>query len=303
MDAGGVFILNPHDQTVVRKALIPCRRSIVKSAYKLDESFVEFEVLYKKAPISRAGGAGYSLLGTDAIHCAPISLSNDIKGFLAVGSNGRRELGESDWAILKLYAGLNADLLRSERMELESSAATEKKTRRICRVAGGNAYLVPDNTGIAYELFLEAIMSGMSGLCITRTIPARIREKYDLQGTPIIWLTDETVEGEKTIHSLQDLSILISDDVQRVEKPVILIDGIEYLISHKGFQSVYHLLQSKRTQMEANQGILIIPYFRDAIDRKEGKLLEREFRVFRATPERYARGEDALPVQIPNDVY
>jgi hypothetical protein len=72
----------------------------------------------------------------------------------------------------------------------------------------------------------------------------------------------------------------VSNYVQKAKQPVILIDGIEYLISHMGFDSVYHFMQAKRTQMEANQGILIIPFFRDAIEPKEARLLEREFRVF-----------------------
>ena len=166
-----------------------------------------------------------------------------------------------------------------------------------------NAYLVPDNVSLAYELFLEAVMSGADGLCITRTMPSRVREKHNLQRTPIIWLTDETVEGEKTIHNLQDLSILISNYVQKATKPVILIDGIEYLISHKGFGSVYHLLQSKRTQVEANDGMLIVPIFRDAMEAKETKLLEREFRVFRAPTDTFAMKEGLASTQIPSEFY
>jgi Cdc6-like AAA superfamily ATPase len=130
-----------------------------------------------------------------------------------------------------------------------------------------------------------------------------VREKYKLQRTPIIWLTDEVVEGEKSIHSLQDLSILVSNYVQKATKPVILIDGIEYLISHKGFESVYHLMQAKRTQMEANQGILIIPFFCDAVEAKEAKLLEREFTVFGTTSEISRTTGMATPRVQPNDFY
>jgi hypothetical protein len=198
---------------------------------------------------------------------------------------------------------LVADLLKSTSLNVEPAKEVMQSVEGRCRVDSGNAYLVPDDVALAYELFIEAIMSGTEGLCITRTMPARIREKYNLLRTPMIWLTDETVEGEKTIHSLQDLSILISNYVQRATKPVILVDGIEYLISHKGFASVYHLLQSKRTQMEANNGILIVPFFRDAMEPKEAKLLEREFRVFGAMTDVYGTREGLGPIQIPNDFY
>ena len=303
MDAGGIFLLSPDDSLIETRAIVPGRNSISKTIYKPDESFLEFESLHQKEPSSRLGAEGQSLLGTEAIHCAPISLSKSIRGFVALGSDGRRTLDESDLTILKLYSALIAELVKTTIFDVQPAKETVKPIRGTCRLDSGNAYLVPDNVALAYELFLEAIMSGTEGLCITRTMPARIREKHGLQRTPIIWLTDEAVEGEKTIHNLQDVSILISNYAQRASKPVILIDGIEYLISHKGFGSVYHLLQSKRTQMEASHGILIVPFFRDAMEAKETKLLEREFRLFGTTRERYGTIERPIPTQIPNDIY
>ncbi|HMK83207.1 MAG TPA: DUF835 domain-containing protein [Candidatus Bathyarchaeia archaeon] len=292
MDAGGIFVLNAMDKAVEARAIVPGKNSTVRSTYGLDDRFLEFESIYRKEPVSKVDSDGRSLLGTHTIHCAPISLGNNVRGFLALGSNAPRVLDEGDLTILKLYSAVAADLLKSTSLNVEPTKEIVRSVERGCRLDRGNAYLVLDNVGLAYELFLEAIMSGIEGLCITRTMPARIREKHNLQRTPIIWLTEETVDGEKTIHNLQDVSILISNYVQKATNPVILIDGIEYLISHKGFGSVYHLLQSKRTQMEANQGILIIPIFRDAMEAKEAKLLERELRVFGATTDAYNTKED-----------
>jgi len=303
MDAGGIFTLNSADRTIETRAIVPGRKSIVRNSYSLNEAYLEFESLYKKESISRHGGSGRSLLGTATVHCSPICFSNDIRGFMALGSNGSRILDESDLSIFKLYSTLTAELLKSTNLRVEPAKEIVRSPERACRVESGIAYLVRDNVGLAYELFLEAIMSGTEGLCITRTMPKRIREKYALQRTPIIWLTDEVVEGEKTVHSLQDLSILISNYIENATKPVILVDGIEYLISHKGFGSVYHLLQSKRTQMEANQGILIVPFFRDAIEPKEAKLLEREFRVFGTVTDTYGVKDSARAPQISNDIY
>jgi PAS domain S-box-containing protein len=301
-DAGGIFVLNSSEQGIEARAMIPGKNSTVRPNYQLNDHFPEFETFYRKDPFSKLETSGRGLLGTDTIHCAPILLANRVRGLLALGSNGRRVLDESGLTILRLYSGVAADLLRSTSLDVEPAKETVKPVEAGCRLNSGNAYLIPDNVDLAYELFLEAIMSGIEGLCITRTMPARLREKYNLQRTPIIWLTDEVVEGENTIHSLQDLSILISNYVQRATKPVILIDGIEYLISHKGFGSVYHLLQSKRTQMEANQGILIVPIFRDAMEAKESKLLEREFRVFGAMRDVYSQN-DAMSTQIANEFY
>jgi Cdc6-like AAA superfamily ATPase len=96
-----------------------------------------------------------------------------------------------------------------------------------------------------------------------------------------VWLTGEKVEGERTLNSLQDLSILISNYVEKSEKPLILVDGIEYLASHQGFDSVYHFLQAKGTQVEAVGGILIVPFFKETLETRQVKLLEREFNLFK----------------------
>lgn len=304
MDTGGVFVLNPITRKIETKAFAPCKRSTVQTSYSLDEAFVEFETFSKKETLSRSVGEGRSILGTETIHCAPISTNGQVRGFLALGANGARVLDESDLSIVKLYSALVTTLLKSTDLNVEPARELIRPLHQQCRVEFGNSYLVPDNVALAYELFHEAIMSGTEGLCITRTAPARIREKYKLQRTPVIWLTDEVVDGEKSIHSLQDLSILVSNYVQKASKPVILVDGVEYLISHKGFESVYHLMQAKRTQMEANEGILIIPFFRDAIETKEAKLLEREFLVFGASSDIPTATGGIVPTRVqPNDFY
>ena len=304
MDAGGVFVVNQGTRKIETKAFAPSKKSTIQTSYHLEDTFVEFETLNKKEPLSRPTAGVYTILGTDTVHCAPISINGRVRGFLALGADGARTLDENELSIIKLYSTLLTTLLKSTDLNVEPAKELIRPLHQQRRVEFGNSYLVPDNVALAYELFLEAIMSGTEGLCITRTAPARVRERYKLQRTPVVWLTDEVVEGEKAIHSLQDLSILVSNYVQKASKPVILIDGIEYLISHKGFESVYHLMQSKRTQMEANQGILIIPFFREAVEAKEAKLMEREFTVFGTASDSPTMTKDAVSARVqPNDFY
>jgi len=304
MEAGGVFILNPATHKLETKAFAPSKKSMIQISYPQEDPFVEFESLNSKEPVSKRTVGLHSVLGTDMIHCAPIMVSGRVRGLLALGVNGTRSLDENESSIIKLYAALVTTLLKSTDLNVQPARELIRPLHAQRRVEFGNSYLVPDNVGLAYELFLEAIMSGTEGLCITRTAPAKIREKYKLHRTPVIWLTDEVVEDEKVIHSLQDLSILVSNYVQKASKPVILIDGIEYLISHKGFDSVYHLMQAKRTQMEANQGILIVPLFRDAVEAKEAKLMEREFTVFAPGVNTPVSAKNGVPAELqPNDFY
>lgn len=152
--------------------------------------------------------------------------------------------------------------------------AEAKKPRY--RIDLGRSYVVEGGVDTAYEIFREGLLSGMNGLCITRVIPKRVRTQYELYETPVVWLTDETIEGQPTVSNLNDLSILISDHVEKKERLIIIIDGVEYLVSRFGFDSVYQFLQTKRSQIERTNNVLIVTLFKEALDPKEVKLLERE---------------------------
>lgn len=144
------------------------------------------------------------------------------------------------------------------------------------RIDPGSSYIVEDNVVAAYEAFREGLLTGMSGLCVTRVIPKRVRERYELNETPVAWLTDETIEGQLSVSNLNDLSIMISEYVKKNDRLIILIDGVEYLVSRFGFDSVYQFLQTKRSQIERTNNALIITLSKEALDPKEVKLLETE---------------------------
>lgn len=269
-----------------RLAEVQAFRSIDKAAaakktYTLDTPFVEYECLTSRHPISRIVGKEPSLLGTLSLHCSPILFMNEPTGVIALGRAKGEGLDESDLSVLRLYSGLVTTALESTRLSVEPTRETGKAREAKYKLEFGSNYLVVDNIDFAYDMFADTIMTGTEGLCITRKMPRKLRVRYGLKRTPIVWLTSERVNDERTINSLQDLSILISNYVDKAKKPLILIDGIEYLISHQGFESVYHFLQAKGTQVEAAGGITIVPFFKETLEPRQVKLLEREFRLFK----------------------
>lgn len=280
MTDAAILTVSVEKRIVEVRAVKSTRPIDVKTTYSLDAPFAEYECLNNDSPTSRIALKEPSILGTRSLHCCSISLENQVRGILALGNDNDLILDESDLSVLRLYSGLVGTVLETSTLTVEPMKEAVKKSQSKYTLEFGRNYIVADNTDLAYDVFTDKIMSGIEGLCITRTLPSKVREKYGLKKTPIIWLTNESVKGERTISSLQDISILISNYVEKVEKPVILIDGIEYLNSHQGFESVYHFLQAKRTQVEAAEGILIIPFFQGALDQKEVKLLEREFEAF-----------------------
>ena len=252
-----------------------------KKTFSLDTQFVEYECLASRHPTSRVVVNEPSVLGALGLHCSPILFMDEAVGVLALGRKTGEGLDESDLSVLRLYSGLVTTALETTSLSVEPTREVGKTREGKYKLGFGCNYLVVDSIDLAYDMFADTIMTGTEGLCITRKLPRRLRETYGLKRTPIVLLTSEKVENERTINSLQDLSILISNYVDKAEKPLILIDGIEYLVSHQGFDPVYHFLQAKGTQVEAADGIMIIPFFKETLEPRQVKLLEREFSMFK----------------------
>jgi PAS domain S-box-containing protein len=276
-----ILTINSETRIVQVEAVKSARPFDAQKTYSLEAPFLEYECINESRATSGIVLKNPSILGTRSLHCSPISLRDRVCGVLGLGSDKELILDESDLSVLTLYAGLVGTVLETASLTVEPMKETMKRKKVRYKLEFGRNYLVADNVDLAYDVFTDSIMSGIEGLCITRTLPDRLRNKYGLEKTPIIWLTSEAAKKERTINSLQDISILISNYVEKAEKPLIMIDGIEYLVSHQGFGSVYHFLPAKRTQIEAAGGILIVPFFSGALDQKEVKLLEREFEVFK----------------------
>lgn len=282
MDVAAIFIVNRETQTVEVKAFKSKANVGISDAYTLNKPFIEYECIDSGTCTSRIVKEQSSILGTKTVSCAPITFRNQVMGFFAVGSMREETLDESDLSVLRLYSGLVTTIFETASLTVEPiRESIETKQTKKYTLNSGTSYIVEDNIDLAYDIFTNSIMSGAEGLCVTRILPEKIREKYGLKKTPMVWLTSENIEGERTINHLQDLSILISNYVGKAEKPMILVDGIEYLVTSHGFNSVYQFLQSKRSQIESSDGILIIPFFKDAFEPKETRLIEREFEQFK----------------------
>lgn len=185
-------------------------------------------------------------------------------------------MDEGDLFILHSFAELASTLFEVHSLRI----APRKEAGAYERPFGlefGATYLIKDGVGRAFEIFLEAALSGIEGLCITREYPPKVRKRYGLERTPIVWLSDEMVEGERTVKSLQELSIMIDNFLEGGRK-VILLDGIEYLIMQHGFESFMRFLYLNRSRVERRDSILIAPLLEGALDPRQVNLIEREMK-------------------------
>ena len=121
----------------------------------------------------------------------------------------------------------------------------------------------------------------ISGLAITRTPPESLKTIYDLEKTPFIWLSK--IEGPNTISPIYINSImnLIKDFIENAKESVIILEGLEYIISQNNFDIVIKFIQALRDLILIENSRLIIPLNKDMFNRKEITQIEKELDVLK----------------------
>jgi hypothetical protein len=119
-------------------------------------------------------------------------------------------------------------------------------------VRGGDAYLLNESTatrGRGYEILKELVRQGYLGLCISRTEPTKLAERYAFEpGTLVFWLTAER-RGERDLKPAPEYlvnQVKSFVDAAQGKNGVILLDGLEFLITFAGDQFETYLKALRR---------------------------------------------------------
>lgn len=155
------------------------------------------------------------------------------------------------------------------------------KTPRKHVLESGAAYIIKEETPVkSYDFFVDLVTHGTEGFVITRDYPEKIKEKYNLTTVPIVWLTN--IERDDAINPAE-LSKLYYEIVNALKKSkkniVIILSGLEYLISQNDFKSVLRFLQLVRDQIIVHNSILLLPVSPMTFEEKELKIIEGELSI------------------------
>ncbi|MGA3298113.1 MAG: PAS domain S-box protein, partial [Candidatus Bathyarchaeia archaeon] len=239
-------------------------------------SFVELEDLQTKAVTKVVEEGKRSIFGAAVSRIIPILSGKELYGLLALGSLKQDLLDASGVRILELYADLVYSFITERTITVIPTRELQKVEARASHLEPGQLYLVRKDPARAFEIFANTVFSDHEGLCITRMYPPKVRSKYGLDKTPIVWLTGEAAEGEQSVQSIQDISIIVDDFLKKAKRPVILLDGIEYLITHSGFHSFISFLQILKDRLQRGGGVVVVPILEETLDPKELAFLNRE---------------------------
>jgi len=114
------------------------------------------------------------------------------------------------------------------------------------------------------------------GLIVTRQFANDIRNKYFIQTTPILWLS--TVQGDRNMDpaKLALLTDYITNFMESSQNGVVLVDGIEYLVTSNDFQRVQKAIDRWTEAAMTSKCRLIMSVDPKAFDLKELATMERD---------------------------
>ena len=92
-------------------------------------------------------------------------------------------------------------------------------------------------------------------------------------------LKNKPMGNFKNIMNLQDISILIGNFLEEKENPVVLLDGLEFLISRNDFNTVFRFIQEKRFNVMEENAILIAPLDTKTLTEREKALITSELKI------------------------
>ncbi len=131
-----------------------------------------------------------------------------------------------------------------------------------------------------FKAYADLTFHGMPGLCIVREDPEKLVQSYGIKAKEIRLLSAKAFKDFEALTSLQTISLAISEFLNKNEAGVVLLDGLEYLVSVFGFDSVYKLLQEIRFEFLEHRSLLLVSAQIVAFSKMEQALLMSELKVF-----------------------
>jgi hypothetical protein len=155
----------------------------------------------------------------------------------------------------------------------------------LIELKAGHCYLIEENKPkFCFDVFSHYVEENFIGLCISRVNPKRIREDHRIkEEATLLWLTDSKTAGEDSIEpSLERITYDIKAFIGKNKEnstPLIVFDGLEYLLSNNQFNPVIRFLRHLIDECSVSDSVMLIPLSPLAISQQELKMLEREFDV------------------------
>ena len=141
--------------------------------------------------------------------------------------------------------------------------------------------VIEEKPNLIYDMFLSMISEDYTGIAITRQNPKNVKDEYGFEETMFLWLTTLSNENSIKPTDMEKLRFTITSFINKSEKSIILLDGIEYIINYTSFKETLQFLQSLIDRVSSSNAILLLSLDPETLDRKEFKLISRSAEIYK----------------------
>jgi hypothetical protein len=145
-------------------------------------------------------------------------------------------------------------------------------------VENGKAYIVKTKSiDFGLDIFDHLIASTpQRGLIITRTYPSKLSPSQTRDVVTKIWLSKSGEPDSVAPENITKLSHVISEFQSANDNAVLLLDGLDYLISNNDFPRILKFIEYLHEKVILNSGILLIALNPHVLSSEYLELLENE---------------------------
>jgi hypothetical protein len=235
---------------------------------KVSGMAVEWETWWNNHATGRHAALHYSITDTNIFEVPHSATPIPVVAFYALG------------AVVVAIPLATVAVLKKRKPETKNKMLEQKVidlTYNLSGVNRGECYLT-DSVQRCLKIVSDLHGHGVKVLCIIREDPELATKNYGLDPDNIILLSSQPIKGFKAISSLQEISIVITKFLKS-SGGAVLLDGLEYLISRFGFNTVYIFLQEKHIEFLAGGAVLLAPVNMETLDSREKSQLLSELKI------------------------
>jgi hypothetical protein len=245
-----------------------------KTAEGVDEVFTSIvkQCLESEYGSSISGGTSPRQGGSPAQFGPSRTVAGGVMGPSSAPTPARQTLNQAQRTLMELRAQHSKQIIPRGGSEFFDSAGD------IQLKYGGYCYLIKEeHPDRSFEAFAKLVQDEeYQGLCIARKFPDEIRDEYDFGSTPIYWLTRSGTEQYHLSVNLSKLSSFIKSFLDKTPKPVLMIEGMEYLIIQNDFMSVLKFIQLISEFVRMKRACFVVPINPGVLEARDISLMERE---------------------------
>jgi len=288
-DRAAVFFVNEHEGILECKGQLNISEKFLRVTVSLtDDRYAAVRCVNEKRPVlvkdsSTDSRVKAHLEEAKEFVWVPILFQSEVLGaILADRKRSLNPIETEDVDMLELYANQIAEFIERTRLVVEPEEEKQVSTPLKYDVELREVYLIEEERPEkAYDMFADLVKHGFRGFGICRTHPGKVREKYGLEKTPVMWLSEIERRQVEQVgpQDIPKLVYLVSEFIKRAQPAVVIVEGVEYLVVQNDFRTVLKLLNTLSDYVATSESVLLLPVNPHALPEHQYVMLKRAFRV------------------------